>query len=289
MKAERDTAWKQICEGIKGAVKKPSAAPIADQKIDFPRNTAPTSSPQVPMAMAVDSSGMWILIKWRFFEAETVSEKDGVITATIVSGDAETDAAMKTMMPSQYSASDASPFAHANDALIVRVKSVESHSEGGKKKWIMVLTAENIGLGGNAMETTISTNKGTFTPERAAELRAGRILFNDPPLKGSDYQPGGDFFGAVNDGMAEYAIQGSGPHPVKGSGVREICSNEAIPLPQRFQLARLSAIFQLIVGDAVEHVRYLAIGPIAGNKVKVKFRGTRTLNLMISSLKESAT
>ena len=40
-------------------------------------------------------------------------------------------------------------------------------------------------------------------------------------------------------------------------------------------MARLMAVFQLVVGDVVEHVRHLALGPIVGNKVHVEFRGTR--------------
>ena len=75
--------------------------------------------------------------------------------------------------------------------------------------------------------------------------------------------------------MVENAVQGSGAYLAKTCGVQLICSKQDIPLPQRFQVARLVAIFQLIVGDAVEHVSLLAIGPIKDGAVHVKFRGTR--------------
>ena len=80
----------------------------------------------------------------------------------------------------------------------------------------------------------------------------------------------------VEEGLVESSIQGVGTAmKVTSSGVRDDCSDQAIPLPQRLQIARVAAFYQLIVGDAVEHVQHLAIGPINGKKVHVKFRGTR--------------
>ena len=93
-------------------------------------------------------------------------------------------------------------------------------------------------------------------------VRSGSVLLMtcDMPIVTESLETG-----AVHDDLEK----------VTSSGVRDVCSDQAIPLPQRLQIARLAAVYQLIVGDAVEHIRHLTIGPINGKKVHVKFIGTR--------------
>ena len=153
---------------------------------------------------------MWVLLDGKFFEAESVDEKDGTITVVAASESADVDAAIKTLRTPQYGSPQAIGFAHGNDAMIARVKGIDSRSEGGKKRWIITLIPEKMTYGGHAMEATIMTSKGHTTPEEAARLRAGRILLNDPPYTPIYHKPGGNFAAAVEDGLVEHAIQGGG-------------------------------------------------------------------------------
>ena len=305
---QRDEAFKDVTEGIRRAIsgdsggtlpavkpqdtipkegKRPAKATVAgsgvDADIDPPRasrkknsqDAGPIIRASSGRGQATDSSGMYVLIDDRFFEAESVDEKDGLITMVASSEDAAVEAAIKGLRPPLHGSPKPIGYAHGNDAMLVRVKSIDSRSESGKKRWFITLVPEKMEYGGSHMEVTIGTSRGSVTPEDAARLRAGRILLNDPPYAPDQRKAGGDLLRTVEDAMVENAVQGSGAYLAKTCGVQLICSKQDIPLPQRFQIARLVAIFQLIVGDAVEHVRLLVIGPIKGKKVHVKFRGMR--------------
>ena len=125
---------------------------------------------------ATDSSGMFVLLDDRFFEAKSVEEKDGLITMVASSEDAAVDAAIKGLRTPLHASPKPIGYAHANEAMLVRVKSIDSRSESGRKLWFITLIPEKIEYGGSHMEATIGTSRGSFTPENTAKLRAGRIL-----------------------------------------------------------------------------------------------------------------
>jgi hypothetical protein len=223
-----------------------------------------------------DSSGKWVVLDGKFFEAETVDEKGGTIVIVAASESAAVDAAIKSLRTPLHGSPKAIGYAHGNDAMIVRVKDIDSTTESGKKRWLINLVKEEIEYGGSSMEAVVETRTGRLSPAEFARLRATRILLNDPPSVPVLYSPGGDLAKSIEDGLVEAHIEGIGSAlKITSSGIKEICSNQAIPLPQRLQMARLMALFQLVVGNVVEHVNHLAVGPISGNKVHVDFRGTR--------------
>ena len=198
---------------------------------------------------------MLVLLDGRFFEAESVEERGGMITVVAASEDAAVDAVVKGLRPPLHGSPKAIGYAHVNDAMIVRVKTIDSRTELGKKRWFITLVPERIEHGGHSSEATILTKKGRFSPEEIARLRASRILLNTPLPPRDEDRPWNELGTLVEEGLVESSIQGVGAAiKVTSSGVREICSNQCIPMLQRLIIARLMAVFRLIVGDAVEHV-----------------------------------
>ena len=107
-----------------------------------------TSSIAKPSA---GSSGMWVVLDGKFFEAETVHEKGGMIEVVAASESADVDAVIKSLRTPLHGSPKAIGYAHGNDAMFVRVKEIGSRTESGKKRWFInlaVVVAEPVPVGG---------------------------------------------------------------------------------------------------------------------------------------------
>jgi hypothetical protein len=289
----QDEAFKNIAEGIRAvagckgnplpaAKPKDSSAKTKECPTDLVTGDTVGETESVAanfsreQGQVADSSGMWVVVDNRFFEAESVDEKGGTIDIVAASESAAVDAAIKSLRTPLHGSPRAIGYSHGNDATIVRVKDIDSRTESGKKRWFIKLVKEDVAFGGHPMEAVVETRTGRLSPTEVATLRATRILLNDPPSVPVLYSPGGDLAKSIEDGLVEAHIEGiDNALKITSSGIKEICSNQTIPLHQRLQMARLMALFQLVVGNVVEHVNHLAVGPVSGNKVHVEFRGMR--------------
>jgi hypothetical protein len=229
------------------------------------------SGDEADSQQVIDTSGSWLLLDERFYEARSVrTGTDGVIAVTIPSRSAEADAALSALHPHGYGRSRPIPYAYRNDAWLVTVKAVESESAGDETLWTVRLVPESIDYGGGFMEMSFNTGGRTYSADRLAEMRARRILLNDPPA--IDENDRGDFEGAA----LEAFVRGSNvPVPAKVCFLRQMYSEHREKSAHFLRLARLGAIFFLKGSGAVEQVLELALGPFGRNGVHVRFRGRR--------------
>ncbi|WP_165248075.1 hypothetical protein [Paludisphaera soli] len=220
--------------------------------------------------LVIDSSGNWVLLHDHFFNAKSVRQSGSILTVVVPSNGSEDDAALQAIRAPRRGRDDSIAYAHRNDALIVAVEHVESESAGEGLDWTVRLRPKDIEYGGRSTESATQVDGRHFTADDIAELRARRILLNDPPPPTNEHRHFDDA------ALLEIFIQGTGAHlPVERCIIRDLYSQFSSDPALYLRLARLAAIFALKAGDVVEQVTRLALGPIADGGVQVAFRGRR--------------
>lgn len=215
-------------------------------------------------------SGTWVMLGDHFFQASSVKHhSDGSLVAEVSPNSGEDEAALASLRPSQYGGHTALPFAANNDAHVVRVNYVESETAGGRQIWRLSLTAQREDFSGGMMEMAFKTDGKTYSPDDLAQLRAGRILLNDP-APSTDRGRG---FGQHT--MLEGFIEGmNSKHPVRECVVRSVFACHGNN-PAWKEFARLQCLFLLKATGTVEHVLELALGPVRAGRINVSFKGQR--------------
>lgn len=166
-----------------------------------------------------------------------------------------------------------SPFAHRNDALIVRVENVESESTAAGSTWVVTLQSEPVNYGGGfTVDVGLRSQDRSYSADEIAELRARRFLLNDPPPPEEDrHRRGFDPGDSLEMMIAGLNTQ----YPAKACVFR-LLHPGLKDQPQRFMaIARLSAIFALKAGQVFEHITELTLGPIDSGKLHVRCRRKR--------------
>lgn len=221
----------------------------------------------------VNDSGNWVMLDRTFFETSSVRQSArGEIHVQIPSTGAEDDALIDRLKPERFRTSDPIRYAYRNDGLLVRVKNVESESTPQAFAWTVTLEPEAIHYGGELMsDIGLQQNGRRYGADEIAELRARRLLLNDPvPSVGEGgYSSGGN-------NMLEIFVEGLNTnYPVKECIFRRLYP-ELRDNPQRFlELSRLAAIFALKASQVFEHVLELTLGPLVNGKLHVRCRGRR--------------
>jgi len=222
------------------------------------------------------SSGQWVLLHEHFFNVETYSHNsDGKIILQIPSKSIQDDAAIESLRPN-LEQSQSMKFAYQNDGLLVKTRSMEATSRGNCQLWTLTLEPKKVKNDGSTLEQPSKGHKRSYSPDEIAELKARRLLLNDPPklLILRDAQ-------IFSPALAEREVL---ENLIRGSSTQvkiEDCVLQSLyPMykdkPRTFlQLARLKAIFFLKAAGIVEQVLELSLGPISQNKVHVRFRGRR--------------
>ena len=237
--------------------------------------TGPESSSNESESV-IYSSGQWVLLHEHFFEIETYSQNaDGKLIIQIPSKSIQDDAALQSLRPNREQ-SQPIKFAYQNNGFLVTVRSVEAASRQDYKIWTLTLEPKNIKKDSNTPEQSYKGAKRLYSADDIAQLRAGRILLNNPPklLMLQDAQ-------VFSPALAERAKL---EHLIRGNGtaitVEDCVIQSVYPLykdrPKVFlELARLKSIFFLKAAGIVEQVFELSLGPISQGKVHVRFRGQR--------------
>jgi len=215
-------------------------------------------------------SGTWVMLGDHFFQASSVKHhSDGSLVVEVSPNSGEEEAALASLRPSQYGGHTALPFAANNDAHVVRVNHVESETAGGRQIWKLSLTSQREDFSGGMAEMAFKTDGKTYSPDDLAQLRAGRILLNDPPPSTGR----GRGFG--QHAMLEGFIEGmNSKHPVRDCVVRSVFACHGNN-PAWKEFARLQSLFLLKATGTVEHVLELALGPVRAGRISVRFRGQR--------------
>lgn len=232
------------------------------------RAAAPT--PAVKAAPeSVSNSGMWVLLKSRFFLASEVNEPGGRrVTLKVPAQEAEEDAFFRSLQPSPYGRQELVPFAHQNTGAIAKVLEAKRSSSGDAAFWELSLELEETG-GGFGSEIAY----GGTSADELAEMRARYILLNEKPTR-----PGGARGRRVTleDGLFEAFVQGiTARVKVQGSVLPSLWKELKGDKEKFLPLARLWSVFHLITSNTCEHILELKLGPIRDGVMHVRFRGQR--------------
>jgi hypothetical protein len=221
---------------------------------------------------AVDASGNWCLLGDRFFTARSVRQAgDGSISVKVASEGAGTDSAIADLKPDRYGQAKPIPYAYRNDAYLAHVTKVESDSTGGDHVWTVTLKPSDVQYGGGMTEMSVKTRSRDYSADEIAEVRAGRLLLNNPPaVEGKR--------GVYNSqhGLEEMYVQGlSVPVPATACVLQTVYRKHGSADVTFLQTARLAAIFMLKASHVCEQVLELRLGPVVGKNCAVEFRGRR--------------
>ncbi len=244
----------------------------------LPRQTATnetitTQQPTITPASAITTSGAWLKLGDRFYKSERF-ERHGKnnILLQISSSSAEDDAALNRLRPHQEGRGDTTGFAYQNEGGFARIDKVSSASQAEKNVWSIEMTFVDDQRGGMWNDMSYSCDNKHYSPDDIAELRAGRLLINDPPpprrkSRGIDYD------------YLESIISGSSDSPVKTDKciVRTIVAQNRDNLETALSWARLEAVFRLKATKVIESILEFSLGPLVGEKLHIRFRGQRPI------------
>ena len=208
-----------------------------------------------------NSSGKWVLLgEDLFFESKKVSHNpDGSISIDVNSNNPELDASFKSLRPGQFGLASELQFAHQNDAVDVRVKSVAAESVGRGQLWHFEL--QPVERGNGITEMAFSDGNRHYSADDIAELRARRILLGEVVEKrGMGMNP---------------LLLGLGHRNDLACSIQEIYAKYSSKKATWPKLARLKAIATLKTTGTVQDVLELSLRVGRGKKVSVSFKARR--------------
>ncbi|HAJ63156.1 MAG TPA: hypothetical protein DCP31_31255 [Cyanobacteria bacterium UBA8543] len=222
------------------------------------------------------SSRQWVMLHEHFFEIETFSQNaDGNLVIQIPAKSAHDDAALQSLRPN-VEQSQPIKFAYQNDGFLVKVRNVEVTPRQDYKIWTFTLEPKYLKKDSNTLEQPYKGSKRLYSADDIAQLKAKRILLNDPP-KLPILEDAQIFTPAIAERkMLENLIRGNDT----ATSVEDCVLQSLYPLYKDrskvfLELARLRSIFFLKAAGIVEQVQELSLGPISEGKVHVRFRGKR--------------
>ena len=219
----------------------------------------------------VTTSGQWLKLDDAFYRADRF-ERHGrsSIHLQLTARTPEEDARLNLLRPHDHGRGRTIGIAYQNEAGMARIEKATSVSQGGNNVWSLELTFEEGQQGCMWNECSYSFDNRHYSPDDIAEIRAGRMLINNPP------PPRRRSRGYDVDSL-ESILAGSGDLPVKTDEcvVRSIVAQNRDNLEKGLSWARLESVFRLKVTKTVESILELSLGPVVGDKLHVRFRGQR--------------
>ncbi len=226
----------------------------------------PAPAPKPADTTVCDSSGDWVLVGNLFLPSLSVATHSDKITIEVKPRSTAEYASIQQLAP-KHGRGDPTPFAHGDDALVARVTDITSRSAAGQQVVTITLSPEKVQFGGGGMEPSVQGH----TADEIAEMRAGRLLLNDPPVPKSKGRRGG-----VDDFVEMYVRGGSSTrYPAERAVLQEVYAALKGGSEPLLALARLKLLYAMKASDCVEQVLELRLGPVADGKCHVRFRGQR--------------
>ena len=165
----------------------------------------------------IDSTGNLVMLYGRFYEARSVNHVGNTIKVIITSQSSEDDSDLRSLRQPTWGGNHSIAFGHGDDALVVNIEAVDSEEFNDRTDWVVTLRPEHIEYGGHADSDGAEVGGDYYSPDDIAELRAGRILLNDPPPTDYDSQRYDE------DAFLEDHIRGSLLHrPVQGCILKDL-------------------------------------------------------------------
>lgn len=229
----------------------------------------PTASSRAnPVGLVVKNTGSWLKLDSGIYNAERFEHHGAEqILVQVLPESAEQEAALNDLRRGQHVRKTKVGFAYQNEGGMARIEKVTSTSQGDKNVWSFELVVED-----QQWETPMSYNTGNrhYTPDDFAEMRAGRMLINNPP------PPRRSSRGSTEGFLESMVFEPSGsPVDLHECIIQRIASQNRDELETALIQTRLEAIYRLKAAGVVENVLELNLGPLDGDKLHVRFRGRR--------------
>jgi len=140
-------------------------------------------SPNSSSSGVVSSTGSWLKLGDRYYKTKKFERRgSSSIRIEIETADAHEEAALGKLRPDPqgFRRQEPVPFAFQNDGGFVNVGEVTSVSHGDSNLWSLDLTVAEL-KSGYPMEVTHNLNGRQYTSDDLAEMKAGRLLIDNPP------------------------------------------------------------------------------------------------------------
>jgi hypothetical protein len=219
-----------------------------------------------PVGPVCDSSGDWALLHDYFVRAAGIEyHADGTLTVEVTARSAAESAAIQLLHPGRPDRPRSVAFAHGDDGLVASVIRLGGRTSGSKQVWSVTLKPED----GSHSSAATEANVQGHSAEEIAQMRAGRLLLNDPPPPATCRQ------GAGFD-MVEMYVRGVGTRfQADACILKEVYASYQDQPDLLLPYARLRTVYALKVSRCVEQVLELRLGPVYEGKCHVRFRGRR--------------
>jgi hypothetical protein len=238
------------------------SVPLPSQPTNPPNSDPPTS--------VIEETGKIILLNGKFYLADKVQrEANGDLILHIESENAQQEADLHELKGDRWGSSKGIAFAHRNDGMLAQVQEVSNEYQQDKLVWSVRLRPEPPETY-SSFGSEVSTSDGNrnYSADDIAELRAKRLLLNDPPAPGEK--------SPMATRMLETLIQGLNVPVQAGGGVIAGITPKPSGDPTEFLKAtRLMMVFMLRATGVFERILELKLGPVADGAVHVRCRGKR--------------
>ena len=156
--------------------------------------------------------------------------------------------------------------AYGTNAAFGRVENVQQQINASEEVWTIILQPDETDLSPGSMEMAYSS----YSADKLAELRARRILLNDPPpLDDAAIRD-------VNQATLEMFIRrNGGPGEIRHSPLPALYETYGNDPPLFVAVARLFVVLFMRAGAVVQHVRELDIDVKNRTELAVHFVGQR--------------
>lgn len=229
---------------------------------------ASNQMPVTPIVQAANDPRMWILLKHGFFLAEEVNElAENTVLLKIPINSSTEDAVLRELKPGRFN-SEPIAYAYQDSAAVARVTDAKRVSVNGRTVWEFSLKLEE-----NHYGPLSEASVNGISPDEIAERRARFILLNESP---KPIGPGART--NLTDSLIWSYVTRISPNSrasMEGNILPDLWKNSDEDAEQFQPLARLWVVFHLITSHTCQYILELVLGPIADNKIHIKFRGQR--------------
>lgn len=230
------------------------------------------TSPNSPAGGVISSTGPWLKLGDRYFKTKRFERRgSSSIQIEIETSDPHDEAALVRLRPDAtgFRRHESLPFAFQNDGGFVNVGGVTSVSHGERNLWTLELTVTE-SKSGYPMDVTHNLNGRQYTSDDLAEMKAGRLLIDNPPA------PRRRSRGHSEDFLESLICDNSGPTPATNEClVRKMVQQHGHDPESALRIARLESVFILKAASIVGTILELSLGPTSKEGVQVCFRGIR--------------
>ena len=265
LKSLRTSHWERRRDKFLGKLEKLATSPTG--KTATPPIQKPLSA---SLLGAVNSSGTLLKLGDHFYETTSFERRgSSEVRVSILPSSSADEASLSRLRPDPngFRRKQELTFAYQNEGSFATVEKVVSRTVDEKNIWELDLV--NLPRNSDLIAGSgITINGNNFPAEDIAEMKATRILFEDPPKRKRSDRTGGSIeswaFGEDRKGVStkECVLR----NYVETHGISE----------DSLKKARLECVFTICAGLVADHILDLEFTPTPEGHIAVVFRGQRS-------------